>query len=472
MSQHLFRCYLALLCWVPLPLASKAPLAQDVFILLVSALSIAVTAQALLRPRLVLAPALARAWPAAICFALLLGWLVLQQVPLPLEWIRILSPARSQVTSPFSSDSTLALSFYAWGTWHQLLLSAAYAQLFFLTLALVDSESRLRTLLYTVLVLGTLQALYGSLMTLTGIEKQLWYPKEAHLGAATGTLLNRNHLANYLTFAAAAGIGLLLASARLEPAHNWRQFLRNLLQWLVGSNGPLRLALLILVIGLVLTRSRMGTVAFFSSLSVAALTWALLTRKLNSSLLALFGSLLLVDILLAGGWFGLDQIAERIERGLAQTELRQQMTPYLLAMAKDFWLTGTGAGTFADVFPLYKQQLTTVRFNEAHNDYLQFFIELGIIGSLPLLTLVASSLYQCIQTIRTRHSRLLVASGFSTLMALLACGLHATVEYNLQRPATATLFVVFLALPWASAHLVSNGRRHSRSNHRKDDSSG
>jgi hypothetical protein len=50
-------------------------------------------------------------------------------------------------------------------------------------------------------------------------------------------------------------------------------------------------------------------------------------------------------------------------------------------------------------------------------------------------------------------------------MALIATGIHASVEYTLQRPATASLLVVFLALPWITAHLETHPvHPHSKRN--------
>jgi len=454
MKNAYFYAYLALLCWVPLPLASKSLLAQDFYIILISLLSMACCYQVISQRNLAMPAAFSKAVPAYCLLGISLLWLFIQSLELPLEWIGWLSPVRTQYTGLEANALTSALSFNAFATQHSLLLGLAYFQLFVLTLLLIDNEKRLHTLLYTLVILGAIQATYGGLMTLSGAEKQLWFDKTAHLGVATGTLLNRNHLANYLTYAAAAGIGLLLASARLENVYHWRSFLRSLTQWLLGAKGFLRISLIIIVIGLILTRSRMGNVAFFFSITSTALLWLLLTRKFNRSTLILFGSLLVIDALLVGAWFGIDKVAERIENTSTTEEMRAQMLPYMLNMAHDFWLT------FANTFPLYKQEMIGIYwYNEAHFDYLQFVIEFGLIGVLPLMGIVLFSLIKIVQTLRDRQSRLLVATGFTTLMALTASGIHATVEYNLQRPATATLFVIFLALPWITAHLPSNRKR-------------
>ncbi len=460
--NSLFYCYIGLLCWLPIPLASKSSLAQDFFIVLASLLSCFCCYKYLFQKKSPLPLAARKAAPACFLFVLFLLWQAFQLIPIPFDMISILSPVRTHFPDSNEQSRYLTLSFHPAATWHQLLLGIGYFELFVLTLILVNTPERLKKLLYALLFMGLAQSLYAAVMTLSGIEKQLWFNKEAHIGYATGTLVNRNHLANYLTISVAAGIGLLLANRKSVALNTWRALARSVFGWLLGPKGFIRLSIILIVIGLILTRSRMGTTSFFSSLTIAAFLWLALSRKLNKSTLILFVSLILIDLLLMGSWFGVEKTIRRLETINVDQELRAQMLPYMQTMAKDFWISGTGAGTFAETFPLYKHELTTARYNEAHCDYLQFFIENGVIGMTPLLLMVLLSLIKTIQTIYYRHSSLLLATGFSTLMVLTATAIHATVEYILQRPATASLFVLFLALPWVTAHLEIERRQQHK----------
>lgn len=457
MNKHFFHAYLALLCWLPLPMASKSIIAQNVFTLAISLLSLSCCIALMRQQQNKLPAAFHQAWPVYVLFGLNLLWLLIQTIPLPVGWIAMLSPARTAFTGMEDAPTTMTVSFYPWITQQRLLLSTAYLQLFMLTLLLVSSKDRLRTLLYVLVGLGLLQAAYGGIMTLSGVEKVWWYDKEAHIGVATGTLLNRNHFANYLVFCAAAAIGLLLAAKPTEKAYSRRDTIRNMMNWLLGMKGFVRLALIIMVTGLILTHSRMGNVAFFASLSISGLLWLLLTRNFSRTALILFGSLLLVDIILLGSWFGIEKVAERIENTHAERELRNILLPYVIDMARTYMITGTGAGTFEGVFPLYNQILLSVIYNEAHSDYLQFIIEQGLIGTVPLALIILWSLVKTLTALYRRQSRLLAGTGFSVLMAMVATGIHASVEYTLQRPATASLFIIFLALPW----VIANLQRHS-----------
>jgi len=462
-SNRLFYCYIGILCWLPIPLASKSYLAQDFFVVLASLLSCFCCYKYGGRKK-TLPVVVRKSAPACFLFLLFLCWQAFQLLPLPFDLVSVLSPVRTHFLGIDQHADVLTLSFHPATTWHQLLLGVGYFELFALTLVLVDTQSRLKKLLYTILIMGLIESIYAALMTLSGIEMELWFKKTAHTGTATGTLVNRNHLANYLTVCIAAGISLLLANRNATTSNTWRAQVRNVFGWLLGSKGFVRLSVILMVIGLILTRSRMGATAFFSSLTIAAFLWLVLSRKLNKSTVILFASLIIIDLFIMGSWFGVNKTIDRIETINPEQESRSQMLPFIQTMTKDFWISGTGAGTFAEIFPLYKQQLVMARYNEAHCDYLQFIIEDGVIGTGLLLLVVLFSLAKTIQTIHRRHSSLLVATGFSTLMVFTAVAIHATVEYILQRPATASLFVVFLALPWVTAHMETEHSRNRKTN--------
>ncbi len=110
------------------------------------------------------------------------------------------------MANAYSARLTLDLSasLTAW------LKSLAYVLLFMLTLLLVDSMQRLKTLAYVLVLSGLGQAVYGSLALAV-----------AGSGNASGTFVNRNHFAAYLVLCLATGIGLLIASMGRSAPHGF-----------------------------------------------------------------------------------------------------------------------------------------------------------------------------------------------------------------------------------------------------------
>jgi len=76
----------------------------------------------------------------------------------------------------------------------------------------------------------------------------------------------------------------------------------------------LRLYLVMMVIALVLTHSRMGNVAFFFSLLIAGIIGLLLSRRAPRSTVILLTSLIIIDMFIVGAWFGIDKVAQRLEQ--------------------------------------------------------------------------------------------------------------------------------------------------------------
>jgi O-antigen ligase len=462
LHQKLFYCFLALIIWIPLPLGSRHPAMQTLMILLINLLFVAYWASLYTGKLEKISRAAKKTRVIYILFALNIFWLWLQSLALPVEWITTLSPERIKFLTQDVNTTTLAINPSLIPT--EIMLTVAYAQLFFLTTALVTNKKQLEQLFLCLVICGALQALYGSAMVLSGTELQLWFEKDRYFGDATGTLKSRNHMANYLAYCMAAGIAILLARRESSEAQTVRQQLRRLSSWFLGIKGFTRISLCMIVTGLILTHSRLGNGAFFFSLPLAGIIWIILSRSFSRNILILFGSLLLIDALLLGYWFGLEELSDRLGATQLTTELRNEITPYLIIMTKAFWLSGVGAGGFDALFPTYNQIPLWAHYNEAHNDYLQFAIEQGLIGFTPLICIALLSLFKNIHTLVVRRSRKLQAMCFAVLLALMTTGIHITAEYNLQAPATSSLFVIFLALPWVADNIKSRKRRSTKNN--------
>ena len=362
--------------------------------------------------------------------------------------------------SPFDSLMSLPEGFF-------------YAGLFTLALLMINTQKRTEQVIWAVVLAAGFQAMYGSVMTLTGLEYGLFIQKEHYKGVATGTYVNRNHLAGYLELAIALGVGLLLAQTA-DYKGSVRQRLRQFVRMLLSSKVLLRLLLAILVIALVLTRSRMGNTAFFASLMVTGAIALFMMRNKTKSTTILLGSLLIIDIAIVGTFFGVEKVAERLQSTSSQTESRDEVTRDTLNMFKSYPISGVGAGAFTHVYPVFKGDdvRTPLLYQHAHNDYAQFLAEFGLPASFALFVMVLWSLRWGISAMRQRNSQFYQGVGFACTMAIIAIGIHSMVDFNLQIPANAATFVLILALaavarwtPHSSSRRSTSGRRRRRRKH-------
>ncbi|MCF8179431.1 MAG: O-antigen ligase family protein [Sulfuritalea sp.] len=469
----LFYGLLGLLVWVPIPFGSNRPWPSAVMVILACGM-MALWLVGYATGRFQLSDAFRSArWTILLG---ILGWMFvgLQWLPLPVEWVAALSPKAHAVhmSAAQATSSTglthMTLSVDPHATRDYWLRLLAYGCIFSLTLLLVDTREKLELLLKTLVFSGTLQAIYGSVMVLSGLEYGFFIKKFVNQGVATGTFINRNHLAGYLNLCLAAGIGLMIAKLGGEAVHTWRQWIRSIARLLLGEKTRLRIYLIIMVIALVLTRSRMGNTAFFASTLIVGVLGLLLMRNAPRSTMVFLASVIALDVLIVGTWFGIDQVAQRIQQtevtsnasNVLPTEDRDEVASLALKMAADYLPTGAGAGSFYIAFPEYATSSIIGLVEYAHNDYLQTLAETGLIGSLTGGLVILLSTVQAISAMRRRNDPVMRGTAFGVTLAICWLLIHSTVDFNMQIPANALTMSVMLALGWVSATLKP-GRRPS-----------
>lgn len=293
---------------------------------------------------------------------------------------------------------------------------------------------------------GTFQAAYGSLMVLSGLEYGFFVEKYVGKGIATGTFVSRNQFAGYLNMCLAAGTGLLLSQLARDSAANWKDRLRRWLALLLSPKIRLRIYLAVMVVALVLTRARMGNIAFFTALGLAGAVALYAGRRFSWRMVVFLVSLFLVDMLILSRWFGLDKLVERLAETDQGIEGRVWSNQYTLDYLREFPLTGSGGGSFYGVFPNFQAPSLKGFYLHAHNDYLEFAVELGIPALLALTIFVVLALYSAWRVQRDRRTSLYRGAGFAVMMTIFWAAIHSTTDFNLQSPANALTFVCILAL--------------------------
>lgn len=396
--------------------------------------------------------AVSRARYVIFLWLLWLAYIAFQFVTLPLPLAETLAPlsvekyaAVAAVTG--ESLHAVAISISRGDTLDHLMESAGLLALFLLVLLTVRGNRRMHFLAMTLVCSGLFQALYGILFFLSGLERGLFFDTASPLNVVTGTFINRNHLAGYLEITAAVGIGLVLADLKGGGASNWRARFRHFVDFLMSETVLLRVFIAIMVIALVMSRSRMGNVAFFSSIAVAGMIYVLLReRRLFFKSLFVFATLFLIDLLILSNWFGLDALVERIESTEMSREMRVAVTPDLLRAFAAYWPMGSGLGSFYTAFPEFRSPEIPKLHYHAHNDFLEFGIETGIWGLALLGGIVALVLWRALVLLVKRKDRLVGGIAFAGIMAVVALGIHSTTDFNLQIPANAAALVVLFGL--------------------------
>jgi hypothetical protein len=141
----------------------------------------------------------------------------------------------------------------------------------------------------------------------------------------------------------------------------------------------------------------------------------------------------------------LPAVADRFTRSGSGIENRVRIWRETLPVVRDFWLVGTGAGTYRMAMLFYQQSVRIVQFNQAHNHYLQVASE----GGLVLVTMVGGALAALTRAVRDRlsadvHGTYWVRAGAVT--GLIAVALQSVWETGMVMPANAALAAVLAAI--------------------------
>lgn len=346
---------------------------------------------------------------------------------------------------------------------------------FWLTLVLVDSRRRVEWLAKVIVLSGLIQALAGVVMMASGATFQLFFvPMDD--ARAHGTFASPDHFAGYLELTLAVGIGLMIAKLDGRSATHWRRRLHGWLALLISGKAMLRLALIVMVVGLVASRSRMGNAAFFSSLLMVGLVTVIFAKHAARTTLMFITSLIILDVVIIGGVVGVEKVVQRIQNTniesqaseraansvagqstiavphtLSQEESVEQRTlaaRSAVQVIRDFPWFGSGGGTFQLAFLPYQPNNLFGLWEHTHNDFVEFASETGVIGFTLLLLLVLDSMRCSFVLLINSRDQLSRGMAFASLMGIVSLLIHGAVDFNFQITANAMLFLVLISLPY------------------------
>ena len=371
----------------------------------------------------------------------------------------------------------------AYQTRQYLLTTLTYFAAMGLVVWSARTPRRILAVLGTVLATGLFQATVAIVLNSSGATYNYLFTEFQQGGRASGTFASADHLAGYMQLSLAAGLGLMLAQFSTQTpggrGAGWRFWLSQALNFVMSGKMLLRLALVVLVVALVLTRSRMGNGAFFLSLALIGALVAMRSQRLRRPALWLVASMALVDILIIGQWIGLEHVVQRMQAtaesssnavatfGLSgppprptEESLAQRMEVPRLSLqlvAEKPWF-GHGAGSYRLAFEAIKPaDVYGGHWDHAHNDYVQVAVDTGLVGVLLWVAIGALTACRALRALADDQPRLTRGVGVAALMAISCIGLHGMVDFNLHIPANSLTFSVLLALVWNAPYAYRAG---------------
>jgi putative inorganic carbon (hco3(-)) transporter len=378
--------------------------------------------------------------------------ILVQLVPLPAAIVAALSPnaERLKDSMQFAAVAEHAawttLSVHPERTAESLAVVGLGILSFWISRAVFGASGNTRTFCRVL-------AVFASTVAIAAVAQKAATPKlllftvqpEARSTNPFGAFTNRNHFAAWLLLVSMPLLGYQIARMRIHPPRERRW--RSVLKEFMGSGAVITAMSSVLTFGvLLLTLSRSAIVG----LGVAALAWwragksrMRFERTMLPARFGVLGAVLIVAMAVVDvdGWI------RRIEESLTAEGVFGRITIWseTLPIIRDFWLTGTGAGTFSDAMPSYQQTRFFVaavqrwaHFNNAHSHYLQVAAEGGLLLAVPALAAIAALWSLAGRTLGADKGEMFwvrvgAAAGLAGLMA------QSIWEVSLTMPANAVL---------------------------------
>lgn len=376
----------------------------------------------------------------------------IQLIPFSAGILRTISPEASAVIVQLDLNSSMQA-----GAHHPLSISpvrtlrglAVIASLALLTLG----ATRLLSLT-GVEGLARAITIVGVALALTGIIQQSmfngwiygFWPRSG--GTPYGPFINKNHFAGWMLMGLPVTLGLLCAGMTRGlrgVANGWREKAL----WMASphASGLLLVggAAAIMTLSLILTMSRSGMLsALCAGLAIAVLVLRRApTRASRLGAIAILVAIPVLVIVRAGP----GTIATRFASADI-SDLNGRLGPWqdAVRIVRRYPLVGTGLNTYGQATLFYQEFNLSAHYAQAHNDYLQLVAEGGLLLGVPSAICVGLLVIGIRRRFKeeTGESTYWIRAGATTGIAAIA--VQELVEFSLQMPGNAFLFVVLCAI--------------------------
>ncbi|MCG6867602.1 MAG: O-antigen ligase family protein [Gammaproteobacteria bacterium] len=324
----------------------------------------------------------------------------------------------------------------------------------------------LKSLVHLLFAVAAFQAALGLIQFGAGPDS-VFYLGNPMGGNATGTYPNRNHLAGLLEMVFPISLALTVASVGLGGSRNarrgrWRQRL----DFFSTGRGHRAFAYgaltLLFLLTIVFTRSRSGIV--LSMLGIFISIFAFSRRLGGDNIYGTAGTVVAASIGLAA-IIGLAPVLDRFSAIDTVENARIRIFASSIDGIGEFFPVGSGPGNYPETYPRFEPPALAggKLVNHAHNDYLEWLFEGGLLAGAIIAVFIVIYLRQWSQ-VWTRGAWgtfrfIQVGAGIGILLMLL----HGLTDFNQRIPAN-MIYLAFLSALFLSPE-KDKGRIKQKKHH-------
>ena len=376
--------------------------------------------------------------PAALFGAVLL-WILFQNATWTPNWLH--HPIWQMAADALDQPIDGSISVDREHTSLALVRLITAASVFWIALQLCRNAARANFLLLSIAVITCAYAAYGlATFALTPGRND---------GSVNSTFINPDSFATYACIGLITFFGLILRLYRNEFASVGGS-IRFRIGRLIEVTGQKGVALLggafVVLVALLLSGSRGGITATGLGLFVLMTLTVSLRKGEFAEQRGTVIVVIVVGMLLVAATFVIfgDIVVGKIAQAGFRDETRMAMYTIVMRSILNIPVLGYGYGTFADVFPMFRDQSmgTFGKLDFAHNTYLEVLQGLGLIFGSMLLASVSVMVWRCVKGVATRQVNETVSAVAASAAVVL--GVHSLVDFSLQIQAIAITFMALL----------------------------
>jgi O-antigen ligase len=340
---------------------------------------------------------------------------------------------------------------------------AALLALFFLVVSFIIAANsfatteRKQTLTNFLIIYGLAMALFALVQYFTWNGRFYWFrPLTSQASSPFGPFVNRNHFAGYMELLVGLPVAMLLTGAAHRDSRLFYGF-----------------AATMMALAAIVSLSRGGMIslaaemAFIGIISAGRVDKGKDNGNNRQSRLTLFGVLrpaaliLIIICSISAGifWIGPDRVVDRVTGKNTSGQAQPAETFFssrgwiwrdTLAMIGANPFAGVGLGAYETAYPIYSKDDGAIvlgksfAVDRAHNDYLQVLADCGVAGAALAVWFIVL-IFQAVNRGKQSHDplhRALAIGGGAGIFGLLV---HSLVDFNLQLPSNALLFLLLTA---------------------------
>ncbi|HTW25111.1 MAG TPA: O-antigen ligase family protein [Candidatus Baltobacteraceae bacterium] len=307
----------------------------------------------------------------------------------------------------------------------QLLKLAAYFIVFFLCGQAFRSRADLTMLAWCVIIFCFAVSVLTIIQHFTAGQTIYWV-EPVNGSEPYGPYVNRNHFAGFVELTLPMGLALMA----------FRGLRRDVMPLMT-------LFTIVPVSALVLSGSRGGLIGFAFELCI--LGWMMWKRHALRSGRVAVAAAVAVAALFFATWVGASRAIQKFsalkspETSLAR---RISMARGAVHIFLDHPIKGSGLGTLVAVYPRYETDYDGRVVEHVHNDYLETLAETGLLGGICGAAFLWMLWGDVRRNLSAEQAHFSLGLHVGAAMAVGGLLVHSLVDFNLQLPANALLFLL------------------------------